>query len=103
MRMGWRIIGTVAATVGTLNLLVLVGMSAVEAVSPDAVESSGPSPWLVLTPWILGLFAVAWWSFRKAARSAPNAVDDRVSGISRSVNNWERSHPTAAAAALGIT
>src|SRR5215468_9700520 len=103
MRMGWRIISAVAATLGTLNLLVLVGMSVVEVVSPDSVESSGPSPWLVLTPWILGLFAIAGWSFRRAGRSAPNAVDDWVSGMTRSVSNWERSHPMVAAAVLGIT
>lgn len=101
MRLVWRIIGVGAAVLCALNALFLVGFSVSELVSPGSVESTGPSPWLVVTPWMLGLFVVARWSLRRAERTPPDALARRASRGSRALDGWAEAHPILYATIAG--
>jgi hypothetical protein len=100
MRLVWWVIGVGAAVLLAMNALFLVGFTAMEVVSPDAIESSGTSPWLVVTPRMLGLFVVARWSLRRAGgppRDGPDAGPPATSAL----QGWVEAHPMLSAAIAG--
>jgi hypothetical protein len=100
MRLVWWVIGVGAAVLFTLNALFLIGFTAMEVVSPDSIESSGPSPWLVVTPWMLGLFVVARWSLRRAGGPPRDGSDAGPPAIS-ALQGWVEAHPLLSAAIAG--
>lgn len=66
MRAVWLTVGIAAALLCGLGLMMLVVMTLLELVASSSSESSGPSPVLVLIPWLVGTFLLARWSLRRS-------------------------------------
>lgn len=91
MRSVWLTVGIAAALLCGLGLTVFVGMALVELVAPSSTESSGPSPVLVLTPWLVGTFLLARWSLRRSDQLlTPTAPG---TGTLWRFEDWMAEHP----------
>jgi H+/Cl- antiporter ClcA len=92
-------IAIAAALVGGLLLAALVGTSLLELTAPDTVESTGPSPWLVLSGPTIVLFLVALWTYRRAEKllaAAEHRIPER-----RRAERWLANHPAVRGFLLG--
>ena len=80
MRWVWRAVGLAAGDWCLLTAVTLIGMSLWAWRSPESFETSGPSPWLVLTPQVVLAFAVSRWAWRHGRRRSGSVVTSRSAG-----------------------